>query len=475
MIRKMFIGLVVLGLACGTIVLKGASPVSASAPGLAATSSDEPIGISTITGITGRKLWAQRYDGPRHGRDDATALAVSPDGSTVFVTGGSEGSSGDQYATVAYQASTGRRLWASRYEGSWSPAALAVSPSGSAVFVTGSAPGQHGLDYATVAYDASTGSELWVRTYDGYAQGSDNAAAVAVSPDGSTVFVTGTGYEDLGYRYTTLAYRASDGKTRWMRTFNPADYGVAEALVVSPDGSKVFVTGTAYDSRATNFATVAFGARTGKYLWGARFDGRGHFEDDASAIGIAPDGRTVFVTGRSDGLMRVEFATVAYSVRNGKRRWVAHYDGSTQDNYPTALGVSTDSSTVFVTGTSRGSDGSACATVAYDAKTRAKRWVARYDGAGGGAGCGALAVAPGGAAVFVAGASGGPNGSDYATLAYDESTGAQLWVRRYDGPKHSDDFAEALGIAPDGSTLFVTGGSQGRNDDDYATVAYQAA
>jgi DNA-binding beta-propeller fold protein YncE len=91
-------------------------------------------------------------------------VAVNPSGTQVFVTGSSDGgtATGSGYATVAYSAVTGARLWASRYNGLGSAAGAApdagccviVSPDGTRVFVTGSSARRTGTgrDYATLAY-----------------------------------------------------------------------------------------------------------------------------------------------------------------------------------------------------------------------------------------------------------------------------------------------------------------------------------
>jgi DNA-binding beta-propeller fold protein YncE len=146
--------------------------------------------------------------------DTADALGVSPDGSVVFVTGGSIPAAIGfyNYATVAYDAATGAELWVGRYTNSGDDyaKALVVSPDGSTVFVTGTSSGSmSGRDYATVAYDTASGGQVWARRYNGPGDASDEAYALAVSPDGSAVFVTGASFgSSSGFDYATLAYSA---------------------------------------------------------------------------------------------------------------------------------------------------------------------------------------------------------------------------------------------------------------------------
>jgi len=103
---------------------------------------------------------ARRYSAPANRNDVAVAVAAGPGGGrSVFVTGFSTGAtSGPDYATVAYNAATGARRWASRYNGPGNKTdgatSLAVGPAGDTVFVTGDSFGgvSTDSDYATVAY-----------------------------------------------------------------------------------------------------------------------------------------------------------------------------------------------------------------------------------------------------------------------------------------------------------------------------------
>jgi hypothetical protein len=254
---------------------------------------------------------------------------------------------------------------------------------------------------------------------------------------------------------------------------------------VSPDGSTVYVTGSTNDPTAGNqyYDTVAYDAATGAKRWVRRFNGRGSDADFATSVGVSPDGSTVFVTGHSSGSGVRAYTTVAYDAASGSQLWATRYEGAGFAYVDPDLAVSSDGSAVFLSGiggstpTWKTRD---YATVAYDASTGVQLWERRYDGGDGPDFPSALGVSPDGSAVYVTGRSDGRWNPDYATVAYDAVTGATLWVRRFDGAvdRYGDDYGRALAVSPDGSAVFVTGdsiGSGSRFDFDFVTLAYSAA
>ena len=118
------------------------------------------------------------------------------------------GDAGKNPVLVAYDAATGAQQWVSRYQvplgAAGTEEGVAVSPDGSVVFLTGpfKAP-PAGPKFATVAYNAATGAQLWAQT----TKGSTGSRDVAVSPDGSAVIVSGTVPRVSGGSvFTTTAY-----------------------------------------------------------------------------------------------------------------------------------------------------------------------------------------------------------------------------------------------------------------------------
>ena len=452
-------------------------------------------------------LWEARYNGPADGWDDPLDLAVSPDGATTFVTGVSTGAgTGRDYGTAAYDTASGTQLWAAQYDGpephdphnfgtGWDQgAALAVSPDGNTVFVTGDSESvDTGRDYATIAYDAQSGEQLWLARYNGPGNGRDTPWTMAASPDGSAVFVTG---ESLGNRtgrdYATVAYDAATGDQLWVARYDGLGWATlangwdtALDVAVSPNGSRVFVTGYSFGILTNNneYATVAYNAETGAELWWVRYDSPGSKWDEAFALDVSPDSATVFVTGSSGDEEARDYVTLAYEAASGDQLWEARYAGPTGEwNAAWALATTPDGSAVVVTGGSIGTGTRRdYATLAYDSASGAELWAARYDGPVSGEDLGrAVAVSPDSATVVVTGSSPGVGTSDdFATLAYDMATGDELWIARHGGTGGLD-AGQAVTVTPDGSKAVVTGrvGVTGRTTvgigppTDWATVTY---
>jgi hypothetical protein len=420
--------------------------------------------------------WEARYpSGPLA----LVAMAMAPDGSRDFVTG--QGTDG--YATVAYN-SVGEQLWAAKYPGPLhvgNATAVAAAPDGLSVYVTGQSEAINGhYDYASIAYDALTGKPVWAKRYNGPANSDDQATAIGISPDGSTVLVTGSSARPDGCTdYATVAYAASTGQQLWVKRygFTGADCELASALTVSPDGYEVIVTGWFQ----LDYGTVAYRISDGKQLWAATYDGN-YNNDRAVDLAMSPDGARVFVVGLSYDPGAVAYATVAYAAASGSQLWVARYDGG-QNQTPKAVATSPDGSMVFVTGYSQGQGNDYdFATLAYDSGDGSTLWV-RRDSSGlvnpTGLYLGEhhpIGVSPDGATVYITGITKDLESVnvDYATLAYATIDGGWIWTRTYNGPGNADDWPTALTVSPDGLSVLVTGVSWGGAGNDFATLAYDA-
>jgi DNA-binding beta-propeller fold protein YncE len=378
------------------------------------------VGYDTATG---GELWASRYDGPSSRWDAANGIAVSPDGGRVFVTGGSRDETRD-YETLAYDSVTGSEIWSVRYDGRHhmldSAQSVDVSPDGSTVFVTGysikgfTPRGDRIMQFLTIAYDAETGSRKWIARYDG-AGVHNYAFEVVVAPDGGLVFVTGWGDGgNDGPNAEIVCYDASSGAERWATRHNGPRPGgeAAYAIAVAPDGATLFATGTS----GTGFGTLALDTQTGAVEWSARFVHGGY--SSADSIAVSPDGSRVYVAGWSDRAgSGQDLAAVAYNANDGTRVWTSRQAGAGGESVTVV--VSPGGRRVYLTGAgSRPRSGKDYVSVAFRAEGGSREWVRYYDGGVGKQDEANVAVAAPRGRLYVSGDSADADGRDYATIAY---------------------------------------------------------
>lgn len=364
-------------------------------------------------------------------------------------------------------------LWTNRYDGGFSdyPNAIAVDNSGNVIvtgdsYATNEFPGNS--DYVTIKY-SSAGVPLWTNRYNGFANGTDDARAIAVDRNGH-VFVTGSSQTSNSADYVTIAY-ATAGVPLWTNRYRYPGPGTSVATAIAVDGiGNVFVTGISADANGyTDFATVAY-SNSGVALWTNRYSGPGNGDDRALGI-VVDDTGNVFVTGNSYNGSNFDWATVKYS-NTGVASWTNRFNGSI-DFYskPIALG---NNGNVFVTGSSAGIHGQPDYATAGYSNSGLPLWTNRYDGPANYSDVPTAVLADSSGNVFVTGSSDDLIDSifrsDYATIKYSNS-GIPLWTNRYPGPGNNTDSAKAIAI-DSGGNVFVTGLSYDNGTSDYATIAY---
>jgi hypothetical protein len=360
--------------------------------------------------------------------------------------------------------------------------AVAVAPGGAVAVVAGYTRGvATDLDVAVAAYDTQTGAKLWSDRYNGPRSGNDVAERVAITPDGTKAIVAGnTLAGSTGVDMLIVAYAMNTGRRMWLSRFSGLPTrGVddANAIAMSPDGTKVFVAGHSRGQSGfyEDFATVAYDTETGAELWHAGYDGPAALNDLAVDAAMTPDGSELVVVGRSSGGPGVnDLATVAYSSTTGEELWTARYRGEMGATDVGGVGVGADGATVLVTGGTLASDGGFDGlTIAYDALAGTEQWTARYSDSDS-VTLAAQAVSPNGATAVVTGSTKNGYAFDYLTIAYDVASGTQLWVATYDGA-HEYDSAQAVTITADSKRAIVTGTSGYVPSGDFAAISYRVA
>jgi len=327
---------------------------------------------------------------------------------------------------------------------------------------------------ATMPAFAESVDTAWVRIYTGPGNGYDCARAITVDDSGN-VYVTGySSGSETSEDYTTIKYY-SNGDTAWIRSYNgPGDF-MDDAYAIVADGSgNVYVTGRSYGGNTSfDYATIKY-YPNGDTAWVRRYNGSANAGDVSCAIVVDSSGN-VYVTGYSHSLGNgtfYDYATIKY-YPGGDTAWVRIYDGpGNDDDEATAITVD-GSGSVYITGYSYGSGSFSDYTTIKYYSNGDTAWVRRYNGPGNSWDYANALVVDHSGNVYVTGFSyGSEMFFDCATIKYNPD-GDTAWVRRYNAPPgNGDNGARAIAMDSFGN-VYVTGYSYNNETySDFATIKY---
>jgi 6-phosphogluconolactonase (cycloisomerase 2 family) len=286
------------------------------------------------------------------GLDGAWGVASSPDGAHVYVA-----SLGDSaVATFSRDSSSGTLTFVEQdkdgvggVDGIGNARGVAVTPNGTHVYVVG----QGDDAIATFSRDPSTGALDFVeQDKDGVGgvDGLNSAFDVAVSPNLAHVYATGLEDDAVA----TFLRDPSTGALAFVEQDKDGVGGVdgldgAWDVASSPDGAHVYATGFADSAVATFSRDPSTGSLT---FVEQDKDGVGEVQELAAARGVtvAPDGAHVYVTGFSDDAV----TTFSRDSSSGALSFIEHdKDGfASVDGIDGAVNVaaSPDGANAYVTG-----------------------------------------------------------------------------------------------------------------------------
>lgn len=396
-------------------------------------------------------VWKDGVDGV-DGVDGATAVAASPDGKHVYVTGVAD----DAVAVFARDSATGALTFVEacqNVDGIADATSVAVSPDGKHVYATGY------NDDAVTVFNRSpdTGALSYWETIedgDGGVNGLDGAYSVVVSPDGKHVYVAGRDDDAVA----AFSRDPTTGSLSFVEYEHDGSGGAnelngARSVAISPTGGRVYVA-SAYDDSLTVFVR---NTDTGELTyWDVMKEGVDGVTglNGAWSVAVSPDGAHMYVAGYTDDTVAVFKWTSGFPVLahvETEKDGINSVDGLAGAS---SVAVSPDGKHVYVTG----ADEHAVAVFDRNSITGELDYVeVQKNGSGGVAGleyATSVAISPCGGYIYVTGCS-----DDTLAVFSRNSANGRLSYKgmEEDGVSGVDGLDGAFSVvaSPDGKNVYV--------------------
>ena len=239
---------------------------------------DCELRIAKYNKNNGGVMWDVTLDDGDDSFDDPGGISILPNGDPVVAATRCDSSFNNcRMHVLRLSAARGDRIFGAAYgppgnRGSGTD--VAVGPDGNIFAVGGTCVSDTDCSMLIVRIETDTADALWTQTFDA-GPGLDQAAGVAVRPDGDIVVTGGVCSEvTLLCDFRTIRFAVADGGIVWNEVANSASDDLpfgefAYEVAIDPDGNSVASGISCSTASSCNFRTIKRNGVTGGVIWDA--------------------------------------------------------------------------------------------------------------------------------------------------------------------------------------------------------------
>ena len=275
-----------------------------------------------------------------------TDLFFSDDGTRLYAVGSGTDAVYQYGLSVAWDIATAsfvRSFSVSAQE--LTPQALFFKPDGTKMYVMGTSGDDVNEYNLATAWDISTATFFQLKSVAGQETGPN---ALFFKPDGTKMYVMGSSGDDVNEYNLSTAWDISTATFLRLKSIS-AQESLPTGLYFKPDGTRMYITGSATDTVYAYDLATAWDISTAVYTTPNDYYPVATQDGTPEAIYIKPDGTKMYIMGRSPGTVYQYKLDTAWDLTSA---FIEASDSvSAQESSPYGLFFKPDGTRMYVVGT----------------------------------------------------------------------------------------------------------------------------
>jgi DNA-binding beta-propeller fold protein YncE len=383
-------------------------------------------------------------------------IAFKPDGTKMYIVGGSGDDVYEYTLSAAWDVSTASYVQNfSVAAEELNPTGLDFKPDGTKMYIVGSAGDDVNEYTLSSAWDISTAS--YVQSFSVATQDSI-PDEIAFKPDGTKMYIVGGSGDDVNEYTLSSAWDVSTAS--YVQNFSVATQDTTpKGIAFKPDGTKMYIVGAAGDDVYEYTLSSAWDVSTALYS-GISFSVSSR-ESGPTGIAFKPDGTKMYIVGSGGDEVNEYTLRTAWSLKTPGFIDSQIFSVATEESAPTGIAFKPDGTKMYIVGSAEDDVNEYTLSAAWDISTAS--YVQSFSVSSQESVPKGIAFKPDGTKMYIVGAAGDDVYEYTLSAAWDVSTAS--YVQSF-SVAAEELTPEGIAFKPDGTKMYIVG-STGDDVNEY--------